>query len=152
LTRAEIKHRVRVGALIRVYRGVYRVGHAAPSTEASYLAAVYACGDGALLSGRAAAHLHGLVKGRPPPEVTARGKRRVRGVRTRRVKLATGEVTRVRGISVTTVARTLVDLAAVLAADELARACHEAASATRRRRSRSRRCSRTVRTRPGPEG
>jgi len=31
-----------------------------------------------------------------------------------------------RGIPVTTVARTLVDLAAVLAADDLARACHEA--------------------------
>ena len=32
------------GALIRVHRGVYRVGHAAASTDASYLAAVYACG------------------------------------------------------------------------------------------------------------
>ena len=43
--------------------GVYRVGHRAPSVEARYLAAVWACGDGAVLSGRAAAHLWGLLKG-----------------------------------------------------------------------------------------
>ena len=35
-----IKRRLRKGALLRVHRGVYRVGHRAPSTEASYLAAV----------------------------------------------------------------------------------------------------------------
>ena len=57
LSVAEIKHRLRNGALLREYRGVYRVGHRAPSLDARYLAAVYACGDGALLSGRAAAHL-----------------------------------------------------------------------------------------------
>src|SRR4051794_12905726 len=68
---AEIKARVQNGTLIRVHPGVYRVGHVAPSVEATYLAAVRACGDGALLSGRAAAHLLGLIKGPPPaPEVT----------------------------------------------------------------------------------
>ena len=51
------------GALLREHPGVYRVGHRAPSVEATYLAAVWACGDGAVLSGRAAAHLWGLVKG-----------------------------------------------------------------------------------------
>lgn len=53
----EIERRLRTGALLAVFRGVYRVGHTAPSTEAHCLAAVKACGDGALLSGRAAAHL-----------------------------------------------------------------------------------------------
>ena len=63
---------LRTGALLREHPGVYRVGHRAPSVEARYLAAVWACGEGAVLSGRAAAHLWGLVKGRAPaPEVTA---------------------------------------------------------------------------------
>ena len=57
LTKAEIEHRLRSGAFLPEYPGVYRVGHRAPSTEASYMAAVKACGQGALLSGRAAAHL-----------------------------------------------------------------------------------------------
>ncbi|MFL5893940.1 MAG: hypothetical protein ACJ76Z_02355 [Thermoleophilaceae bacterium] len=110
------------------FPGVYRVGHDAPSTEATYMAAVKACGEAAVLSGRAAGHLLGLVKGAPPPpEVTARTERRVKGVRTRRCrKLDRRDATVWRGIPVTTVARTLVDLAGVLSRDELARACHEA--------------------------
>ena len=67
LSGAEIKRRVRKGLLIRQYKGVYRVGHQAPSLEARYLAAVRACGDGAVLCGFAAGHLHGLLKGSPPP-------------------------------------------------------------------------------------
>ena len=52
---------------------MYRVGHRAPSLEARYLAATLACGEGACLSGRAAAHLYGLLKGAaPPPEVTGK--------------------------------------------------------------------------------
>jgi hypothetical protein len=89
------------------------------------MAAVLACGDGALLSGRAAAYLLGVVKGKPPPpEVTTPGKRRVAGVRTWRSKRE--DATIWRGIPVTTVPRTLVDLAAYLPEDDLARACHEA--------------------------
>lgn len=124
----EVGHRLRTGGLIRVHRGVYRVGHRAPSVDAMYLAAVRACGDGALLSGRAAAHLLGLLKGpAPPPEVTATTERRVRGVATRRCRRADPrEAAVVRGIPITTVPRTLVDLAAVLSPADLARACHEA--------------------------
>jgi hypothetical protein len=124
ITPKQIDQRLRVGALIAVFRGVYRVGHTAPSVEAGYLAAVRACGDGALLSGRAAAHLLGLNRGAPPPpEVAAPTARRVRGVRTRRARR---EATVWRGIPVTTVAETIVDLAAALRPDELARAFHEA--------------------------
>jgi very-short-patch-repair endonuclease len=127
LTHAQIRRRLARGALLREHRGVYRVGHRAPSVEARYLAAVLACGDGALLCGRAAAHLLGLLKGAaPPPEVLARTERAVRGVHTRRSRLHPLDATRHRGVPVTTVARTLVDLAAVLSPDELARACHEA--------------------------
>ena len=51
ISRKEIAGRIRVGLLIRVYRGVDRVGHQAPSLEARYMAAVKAAGDGAVLSG-----------------------------------------------------------------------------------------------------
>lgn len=124
----EIRHRLGTGALIRVHRGVYRVGHVAPSLEAGYLAAVWACGDRALLCGPAAAFVLGVIRGRPPlPEVMAPVKRRPSGVRTHRVaQIDPRDITAARGIPVTTVPRTLVDVAAVLPDDELARACHEA--------------------------
>jgi hypothetical protein len=119
---------VRVGSLIRVHRGVYRVGHAAPSMEAQYLAAVKACGSEALLARRPAAYLFGLVKGRPPrAEVITPVKRRVRGVLTIRCKGASLDGIRWRGIPVTTLPRTLVDLAEILSEEDLARAFHEAA-------------------------
>jgi hypothetical protein len=107
---------------------VYRVGHAAPSTEATYLAAVLAAGEGAVSSGLAAAYVHGLVKGSPPPpEITARNERRIEGVRVHRCRvLDARSCTTVRGIPVTTVPRTLVDIAAELPVEALARACHEA--------------------------
>jgi predicted transcriptional regulator of viral defense system len=125
VTSDEIKHRLSLGALLREYRGVYRVGHRARSVEATFLAAVWACGEGAVLSGRAAAHVWGLIKGpAPAPEVTAPAKRRAHGVVTHRARSI--ERTTHRGVPITTVPRTLVDLASHLSLDALARACHEA--------------------------
>jgi predicted transcriptional regulator of viral defense system len=124
-----LEKRLDKGSLIKVYPGAYRVGHVAPSDEADYMAAVLACGDGAVLSGRAAAHLLGLIRAlpAPEPEVTTCTERRVEGVTTRRSRgLDRCDVTNWRGIPVTTPARTLVDLAAVVYAGELARAMHEA--------------------------
>jgi Transcriptional regulator, AbiEi antitoxin len=128
ITVDEINRQLRSGALLREYRGVYRVGHQAPNVDARYLAAVLACGDGALLSRLAAGHLFGARKGpAPPPEVTAPTERRVKGVRTHRSRgLGREDGTTLRGIPVTTLPLTLVDLAAVLDLDDLARACHEA--------------------------
>src|SRR4051812_27304687 len=120
-----IERRVRKGLLIQEYPGVYRVGHRAPSVEARYLAAVRACGEGAVLSGRAAAHLLSLLKGAPPPpEVTCPTKRSVTGVITHRSR-AVKAVTH-RGIPVTSVPQTVADLAADLDEDELACVFHEA--------------------------
>jgi Transcriptional regulator, AbiEi antitoxin len=124
LSGSRVDREVRKGALIRQYPGVYRVGHAAPSSDASFMAAIKACGEGAALGGRAAGYVLGLLKGQPPrPEVIAPTERRVKGIRTHRVRR---ETTKVRGIPVTTVAETLVDLAALLEPEALARACHEA--------------------------
>jgi hypothetical protein len=125
VTASEIRHRLHTGALLVEYPGVYRVGHRAPSLEARYMASVLACGEGAVLSGRAAGYLFGALKGpAPPPEVTAPKKRRIKGIKTRRSRAI--EATSYRGIPVTTLPRTLVDLAGVLNPDELARAVHEA--------------------------
>ena len=128
ITKAEIDGRLRTGSLIAVFRGVYRVGHRAPSVEARYMAAVKAAVEGRLLSGLAAAHLFGLVRGTaPPPEVSARTERRIKGVQVRRVRrLGKGDGTVRRGIPVTTVPRTLIDLSSLLSFDELAKAAHEA--------------------------
>lgn len=96
--------------------------------KAGYLAAVLACGEGALLSGRPAAYLLGVLKGvAPRPEVTAPTKRLIAGVVTHRARGASRpDAMTWRAIPVTTVATTLVDLAAVLNVDDLASACHEA--------------------------
>jgi hypothetical protein len=129
LSSAGIERRIRKGLLIPEFPGVYRVGHSAPSTEARYLAAVKACGDGAVLAGRAAAYLMGLIRSRipPEPEVIASTRRRIEGVRTKHCRhIDRRDVWIFNGIRTTTVPRTLVDLAAILSLSDLARACHEA--------------------------
>ena len=127
VTAAEIKQRIASGSLLRVHRGVYRVGHRAPSVEATYIAAVLACGEGAALSGRAAGSLLRLLRGGTPvAEVTAPVERNLSGVRVRRARDGIIEATVWRGVPVTTAACTLVDLAGALDESELARACHEA--------------------------
>jgi hypothetical protein len=127
LTRHQITARVANGTLIPKHRGVYRVGHAAPSVEADYMAAVLAGGAGGALCELAAAHLLGMVRGKPPPpEVLVRSDRRVKGVRTRRGRLHSSERIRWRNIPVTTPARTLVDLAERMTLEEIALAAHNA--------------------------
>lgn len=124
VTKREIETRIKRGTLIREYPGVYRVGHRAPNVEASYLAAVKACGVGALLSGLSAAFLLGLIKGKAPrPEVTAPKPRRFAARTSPRV---CRDRIVWRGIPVTSVARTLIDIAPRLSMEDLARACHEA--------------------------
>jgi Transcriptional regulator, AbiEi antitoxin len=124
----QIRQRMAKGSLIAVHRGVYRVGHYAPSTEARYLAAVKACGDRAVLCGLAAAFLWRLIKGSSSrPEVMAPVKRRVPGVITHKtLTIEPSEVTVRNRIPITAVARTLTDIASSLSESRLARACHEA--------------------------
>ena len=124
----QIERWLESGLLIRVYAGVYRVGHAAPNLESSYLAAVLACGEGSLLSGRAAAHLYGLIRALPPqPEVTTMSRRKPPGVVVHRKRVIPPRAaTEYRGIPVTTVPRTVADMAADSAPADLALLFHEA--------------------------
>ena len=117
-----IELRVRSGHLLRLHRGVYAVGHARLRREGHWLAAVLAV-PGAVLSHRDAAGLHGL---RPAnhrhTDVTGRNARASQpGIRFHRTTVLDEEdVMVVDGIPVTSVARTLVDLAGVVPRDHLA--------------------------------
>jgi very-short-patch-repair endonuclease len=128
VTRPGVTRWVGKGLLHREFRGVYRFGHRAPDARAHYRAAVMACGEGAVLSGLAAAYVFGIVKTKPPAaEVTTTAAREVRGLDTHRVRTLPGRETSVYDrIPITTVPRTLVDIASRLAFDDLAETCHHA--------------------------
>lgn len=128
VSRRAIERRVAAGYLWPRHRGVYRVGHRAPSADADYMAAVLAGGEGAVLCGLAAAFLLRLVKGRPPPpEVLTPKQRSIDGVATRSCRtIHRVQTTRVRAIPVITVPEAIVAVAGRLSRDGLARACHEA--------------------------
>jgi very-short-patch-repair endonuclease len=127
LTRHRIEARAAAGRLRRLHRGVYAVGHEAITVEGRLLAAVLACGPAALASHRAAGGLHGLM-GRGHIEVTApRGCKGGAGIELHRSRsLTAADRTLADAVPVTTVARTLVDLADVLSERSLARAVRRA--------------------------
>jgi hypothetical protein len=108
---------------------VYAVGHTNISTEGRYLAAVKACGTGAVLSHYAAAAHWAMVTWDDRfPAVTAPGARAHQGIRSHRSTLTNDEVTRHQSIPITTPARTLVDLSSVLPYKALRRAARQARS------------------------
>ena len=129
-----IDHRLSNGRLRRLQRGVYALGHRELRREGHALAAVLAAGDGAVLSHRSAAGLWGI---RPWSgsfiELTAPGRggvvRRRGRVLHRSTELPPGEVASENGLPVTTVARTLLDLAAVVPPHHLRRAIERAEQA-----------------------
>ena len=126
----QIKRWIRDGRLRPVHKGVYAVGHTAPSTPATYTAAVLACGRGARLSDYADAHVLRLLPGDPPPpEVTVptAAHRRRPGIIIHRVReLPEQDTSTLDGIRILTAPRTLLDLAPSLPPAKLTRACHEA--------------------------
>ena len=128
VTTKEIEWRVRTGRLHVLHRGVYAVGHTALSRDGELLAAVLAAGPGAVLSHRSAAELHRIAKRRPGPihTTTPKQRRPQKGLSVTAAFLRPDEQETVRGIPVTTVARTLLDLAAVSTEAELERAVREA--------------------------
>jgi very-short-patch-repair endonuclease len=116
--------RAQAGRLHRLYRGVYAVGHKKVSHHGRWLAAVLACGPGAVLSHRSAAALWGIrPQSSGPIELTVPGSggraHRPGLILHRSQCLEPGETTRTQAIPATTPARTLADLGRVLEPDHL---------------------------------
>ena len=127
LSAKAIDRRVSQGDLLPRYRGVYAVGHIPPSPHARAMAAVLACGPGAVLSHRSAAALWGLVRWPDTTDVTARYDHRLRGIRVHRSRTLTDyHVTTHYGVPTTTAARTLSDLVSILTPASLTRAVNDA--------------------------
>jgi very-short-patch-repair endonuclease len=112
--RGSIAHRLKLGRLRQVHRGVYTIGHRLLTQDGRWMAAVLTYGPHAVLSHRAAAALWGM-RGGTRVEVTLPGGRRGRpGIKAHRANLPPDERTTHRGIPTTTVPRTLLDLSAVV--------------------------------------
>jgi len=126
-----IKRWLRAGRLFRLHREAFAVGHLRLNQQARWLAAVLACDEGALLSHQSAAAHWGLSRPRGAiAHVTARRGRQYRPgrirIRLHRGRLFDEDRYERAAIPVTTVARTLFDLAEVVDFQRLERAWEEA--------------------------
>jgi Protein of unknown function (DUF559) len=129
-TRHEIDGMVRARWLHAVFPGVYAVGRRSLSRNGRWMAAVLACGPGALLSHRCAGALQGIHRAAPAiidvTVPTDRG-RAIAGVETHLSRcLGPQDRTVVAAIPCTSVALTLLDLAATTSRRQTERACDEA--------------------------
>jgi very-short-patch-repair endonuclease len=128
--RGALERRLALGRLHRVHRGVYAVGHRKLQWRGVMMAAVLACGPDAVLSHRSAARLSGVrPDSRRGVDVTVAGSgRRGRpGIDLHAVRaLDPRDITRIDGIPVTTLPRTLLDLAEVVPQDHVVRTIEEA--------------------------
>ena len=124
-----ISVRVANGRLHPLHRGTYSVGHANPTRDGWFLAAVKACGADAALCLWSAGVLQNIIRWEDRyPDVLVLGDSapqhpRINGHRTS--YLPREHVTVVRGLPVTTAERTLLDLAAVLPERALRRAVRQ---------------------------
>jgi predicted transcriptional regulator of viral defense system/very-short-patch-repair endonuclease len=127
-----ISHAEAVGRLHRVLRGVYAVGLPASGQRPRAMAAVLACGAGAVASHLSAAALLGLVdRGPVVVDVIAPGQRgrKIDGVRVHKVAAPLPqEAGTVDGIPCTSPGRTLADLAGVVGVRTLRSAFERAAA------------------------
>jgi very-short-patch-repair endonuclease len=124
-----IAYRLRIGRLHRVHRGVYSVGHPNLVPEGREMAAVLACGPASALSHWSAAGRWGILRARGAVvDVVVGGRAEGRqGIRIHRASsLHPHDFSRRDGIPITSVSRTLLDLAAVAPPRTLGRAINEA--------------------------
>jgi very-short-patch-repair endonuclease len=121
-----IDHRLALGRLRPVYRGVYTIGHRLLSQDGRWMAAVLACGPDAVLSHLSAAALWGIRQSSRIEVTTRAVHRRQSGIIVHRSPLRDDECTTHRGIPTTTVPRTLLDLSAIVRPDALRSALRQA--------------------------
>ena len=123
-----VGRRVERRTLHIVHRGVYVFGHGNLRGDGRVMAAVLAGGEGAAASHLSAAQLWDVPvsRGGPAHVTVARARQQRRGIVFHRATLSPDELTSVRGIGVTTVARTLLDLASLLPRQRLETALREA--------------------------
>lgn len=130
LSKAAVAKRAASGRLHRQYRGVYAVGHGRLTREGRFMAAVLAYGPPAVLSYRSAAGMWGVRPDNRPRIDVSLPRRSVRsraGIDAHAsITLTAGDCTTVDGIPCTTVARTLLDLAAVVDRRGVERAIEQA--------------------------
>jgi very-short-patch-repair endonuclease len=129
LGKGAIDHRVSAGRLHPVFRGVYAVGHRRLTRRGWFMAAVLACGYGAVLSHFSAAELLGVGRSRSGIHVTTpnRNLHGQKGIVLHRARALRPEHrTTIDGIPVTTVPRLLADLAGTLDKTGLKRVWQEA--------------------------
>ena len=114
-----IEHRLAIGRLHLLYRGVYAVGHQLLPREAYWLAAVLASGRGAVLSHWSAAALWRIrPNARSIIDITSPQKSRSwKGIKRHHKPVPDDERTLHEGIPVTSAARTILDLAATESVD-----------------------------------
>jgi Protein of unknown function (DUF559) len=124
--RHAIEHRLASGRLNLLHRGVYAVGHRVLTRNGVWMAAVLAGGRRAVLSHRSAAALWGVRPSAAIELTLPRGRRPFEGVHIYRLPVRSDEVTIVGAISVTTVPRTLFDLAAILPRHQIEAAINQA--------------------------
>jgi very-short-patch-repair endonuclease len=126
----EIEHRVARGRLHPVMRGIYAVGSPRLTRKGRWMAAVLACGEGAVLSHRSAAALWGIGAERPgviDVSVCRRTRLRRPGIHVRsRPGLGQGDIAYRDGIPVTGIVQTLIDIAAELSRTAVERAVNDA--------------------------
>ena len=122
-----IQYRVSIGRLHRVHQGVYAVGHRKLSRQGHRMAAVLAYGPDAVLSHRSAAAHWGIGSASYKFDVTTpQSKRSRKTIRAHTARLHPEERTTHDGIPITSVARTVLDLAAQLSKESLTRLVEEA--------------------------
>jgi hypothetical protein len=127
LSSSAITYRLATGVLVPVHTGVYAVGYVRVEPVARAMAAVLACGEGAVLSHESAAALWGLRRWPDVPEVITPGHVRRPHITTHRSRTLEPTDLRVQlGVLTVSAGRAIADIAPRLSDKQLTRATQDA--------------------------